>query len=253
MAKKRSAPTNRMRRSSTTRKLPAKKPSKIHSTSLNGPLELLPLGYAELLRDLKSRVRSAQIKASLAVNRELIELYWEIGGLIVVRQQGDTWGTAVIDRVAADLQAEFPGISGFSRANLFRMRSLYLSYSEGLINVAQPVRQIEQGTLLPLAVAPQPVAQPVRQFSLAPLPPEIAALPWGHNLLLLEKLDDIQTRLWYALQTALHGWSRNVLAMQIQSQVHLRQGKAITNFQRTLPPTQSDLAQQLLKDPYTFD
>lgn len=215
----------------------------------------LPAGYAELIQDVKQRLKAAQVKAALAVNRELVELYWEIGGLIVQRQQGEVWGTAVMERLACDLAAEFPGVSGLSRANLFRMRSLYLSYSQGLTIVAQAVRQLERTTEQKVKRHKQirKVAQPVRQLPFAQIPDEIASIPWGHNIVLLEKLDDTPTRLWYARQTALHGWSRSVLVMQIETEAHKRQGQAITNFDRTLPPPQSDLARQLLKDPYTFE
>jgi Uncharacterized conserved protein len=248
----------------------------------------LPTGYIELLGDLKRRVRTAQIKAARSVNRELIQLYWEIGGLIVHRQQGEMWANAVIERLAADLQAEFPEMKGLSQGNLYRMRSLYLIYAQGFTAFAQAARNIE-GTVFAQAArnstqqqAPQPVAelqtppkgrivaqavrqlqaplpsddaiqQAVGQFPIAPLPPEIAELPWGHNIALLEKLDSNEDRLWYARQTALHGWSRSVLVAQIETEAHKRQGQALTNFDRTLPPPQSDLARQLLKDPYTFE
>lgn len=228
----------------------------------------LPPGYVDLIRDVKQRLKAAQTRAALAVNRELVELYWEIGGLIVQRQAGGTWGAAVIEQLAKDLRAAFPELSGLSRTNLFRVRSLYLVYSKGLGIVPQAVGQIDD-TKIPQAVgqlqprkvtkparklrASKRVAQPVRQLPLAQIPDEIASIPWGHNIALLEKLDDNPTRLWYARQTALHGWSRSVLVMQIETEAHKRQGTAITNFDRTLPPPQSDLARQLLKDPYTFE
>jgi predicted nuclease of restriction endonuclease-like (RecB) superfamily len=236
--------------------------AKVDRPLMKAGMAPLPTGYVDLLGDLKSRLRTAQIKAALAVNRELIQLYWDIGGLIVQRQEGEAWGTKILDQLECDLRAEFPEMKGLSRSNLFRMRSLYLVYSQGLAIVAQAVRQLE--TIVPQVVAPmlaQParalpsrkVAQAVRQLDLAPIPQEIANLPWGHNIVLLEKLDVVEDRLWYARQTTLHGWSRSVLVAQIETQAHKRQGKALTNFDRTLPQPQSDLARQLLKDPYTFE
>jgi len=192
---------------------------------------VLPSGYAELLEDLKGRVRSAQLKAAVAVNREMNQLYWDIGRLIVERQEREQWGAAVIERLGADVQKAFPGLQGFSRTNIFRMRGFYLAYTKGLTIVPQAVGQLD-GVNLPQAAA---------------------AIPWGHNVILIEKVKDPRQRLWYAQKTVLHGWSRTVLEMQIESNLYSRQGKAITNFAATLPPPQSDLAQQTLKDPYLFD
>lgn len=176
-------------------------------------------GYEEFLRGLKERIRTAQVKAALAVNAELIQLYWEIGQSLWERQQSQSWGEAVIVNLARDLQAAFPGIEGLSRRNLYRMRAFYLAYA---------------GTS---PIVPQPVAQ----------------IPWGHNAVLLEKVKDTEERLWYAQQTVEHGWSRHVLVYQIESRLYERQGKAVTNFRRTLLALQSDLAQQIVKDPYNFD
>ena len=189
------------------------------------------VGYGELLADLKQRIRSAQIKAALSVNRELIRLYWGIGQAIVERQRIEGWDKAVVDRLARDLQAAFPGQGGYSPSNLWRMRSFYLAYTQEVTNLAQPVREMDGVAL------PEPVAQ----------------LPWGHNIILIEKSKDPLTRLWYAQKTVELGWSRNVLALQIGSRLHERQGKAVSNFERTLPALDSDLAGQLLKDPYNFD
>lgn len=178
----------------------------------------LPSGYAEFLSDLKDRIRTAQIKAALSVNRELILLYWEIGRLILERQEKEGWGAKVIERLARDLKAEFPDMKGFSPRNLKYMRAFAEAY---------PDKQIVQ----------QVAAQ----------------IPWFHHCILLDKIKDPNEREWYICQTIEHGWSRNILALQIESDLYHRQGKAVTNFSRTLPPPQSDLAQQTLKDPYIFD
>lgn len=198
----------------------------------------LPRDYPRFLLELKERIRSAQVKAALSVNRELIELYWDLGRQIADRVRRGKWGTSVIDQLAHDLQRDFPGMTGFSQRNIWRMRSFYLAWSI----VAQPVPQLD-GTILP-----QPVAELDRKL----LPVPLAELPWGQNIVLLEKLTTPQERLWYARQVVQNGWSRAVLVHQIESGLHLRQGKALTNFARTLPPPQSDLAQEVVKDEYAF-
>ena len=178
----------------------------------------LPAGYAPLLADLKARVRAAQVRAVLSVNRELVLLYWHIGREILRCQRDEGWGAKVVERLAQDLRTEFPEIEGFSPRNLKYMRALAVAYPEG-----EFVQQVA------------------------------AQIPWGHNLLLLNKLKQRELREWYAKKTLEHGWSRAVLSMQIQTKAHSRAGKALTNFKQTLPPPQSDLAQQTLKDPYVFD
>jgi predicted nuclease of restriction endonuclease-like (RecB) superfamily len=183
----------------------------------------LPAGYHELLKDLKKRIQTAQLKAALSVNQELIKLYWDIGKEIVGRQKTSGWGSKIIERIGNDLQNEFPGVEGFSRRNIFRMRSFYLAYQ----------------------IVPQAVAQ------LDKLP--IFRIPWGHNAILLERVKSVEARLWYAQQAIENGWSRSMLEMWIDSNLHKRQGKAITNFKVSLPEPQSDIAEQTIKDPYIFD
>jgi predicted nuclease of restriction endonuclease-like (RecB) superfamily len=208
------------------RRIPAKK-----DPLPKAGLIALPEGYPALLHDLKERIRTAQIKAALAVNRELLALYWDIAKSIVDRQQHEGWGSAVIDRLGKDLQTAFPGVSGFSRPNIYRMRAFYLAYVDAASIVSQAARQLDTS-----------------------LPPEpMASLPWFHNVLLIEKLKIPAERIWYASKAIEHGWSRAVLNHQIDSGLYRRQGKAVTNFTRTLPPPQSDLAGQVLKDPYNFD
>lgn len=174
--------------------------------------------YEALLQSLKERIRTVQVRAALAVNRELVMLYWQIGREILSRQQQQGWGAQVIDKLAKDLQQEFPQIKGFSPRNLKYMRAFADAYPDELI-VQQAAAQI----------------------------------PWFHNCVLLDKVKAPQERLWYAQKTVEHGWSRNMLVYQIESQLYQRQGEAITNFDRALPQPQSDLAQQLIKDPYHFD
>lgn len=195
-------------------------PGKKKSPARGAAHDLLA-GYEELLSDLKTRIRSAQIKAALSVNREMIALYWEIGRGIVERQEKAGWGDEVLERLSRDLRHEFPEVQGFSRANLYRMRAFYLAYRDIQEFVAQLVRQI----------------------------------PWGHNLVIFEKLKDPAERAWYIQKTIEHGWSRAVLVHHIETALYQRQVQAekTTNFTATLPPPQSDLVLQTLKDPYIFN
>jgi predicted nuclease of restriction endonuclease-like (RecB) superfamily len=179
---------------------------------------LAPDSYAEFLAGLKSCIQAAQLRASVAVNRELVLLYWQIGRDILERQQRESWGAKVIDRLAADLKREFPDMKGFSVRNLKYMRRFAEVWNEDEI-----VQQVA------------------------------AQLPWFHNCVLLDKVADTDERIWYARAAIHHGWSRAVLVHQIESDLRRRQGKAITNFDRALPPPQSDLAQEVTKDPYNFD
>ncbi|HUA68967.1 MAG TPA: PDDEXK nuclease domain-containing protein [Candidatus Saccharimonadales bacterium] len=195
------------------------------------PSAALPAGYTTLLADLKARVRAAQLRAVVSVNRELILLYWDIGKIIVEAQKTKGYGKQVVERLAEDLQKEFPGTAGFSPQNVWFMRSFYLAWP----------------------AMPQKLSQPVRESATSAPPAPISELPWGHNRLLLTKLETPAIRLWYAHKAIEHGWSRAVLTHHIETQLHKREGKAVTNFQRTLPPPQSDLAEQTLKDPYNFD
>ena len=178
----------------------------------------IPDDYAALLNGLKDRVRQARLTASVAVNRELVQLYWSIGRDILERQASEGWGAKVVDRLAADLRREFPDMTGLSPRNLKYMRSFAEAYPD-------------------LPFVQQAAAQ----------------LPWGHHLVVLDRVRTPEGRRFYIEQSAEHGWSRSVLANQIASGLHRRQGKALTNFQRTLPSPQSELAQQLIKDPYSFE
>lgn len=174
--------------------------------------------YVALLDDLKTRIRSAQVKAALAVNQELLRLYWHLGRVILERQQAQGWGSKVLDRLAQDLKREFPDMKGFSRSNLKYMRAFAEAWQ-------------------------------AKQIGQAPL----GQITWYHNIALLEKLKDPEARLWYARETIENGWSRNVLVTQIKSGLYQREGGVVTNFERTLPQPQSDLAKQIVKDPYNLD
>jgi predicted nuclease of restriction endonuclease-like (RecB) superfamily len=174
--------------------------------------------YKSFLNDLRERIGAAQVRAALAVNSELVLLYWCIGRAILERQQQHGWGSKVVDRLSADLRRAFPDMKGFSPRNLKYMRAFAEAYPD-----EQFVQQV------------------------------VAQIPWGHNVRILDAAGDPAEREWYARQTIEHGWSRNMLVHQIESGLYGRQGKAVTNFERTLPAPQSELARQLLKDPYAFD
>ncbi|GAA0195453.1 PDDEXK nuclease domain-containing protein [Glutamicibacter creatinolyticus] len=193
-------------------------PSDLARFASTPPAAGLPEWYPILLDSIGNRVSQGQSRAALAANRELIDTYWHIGRDILARQSEQGWGTKVIDRLSADLRERFPGIKGFSPRNLKYMRS----FAE-----AWPLRAIVQ----------QPVAQ----------------LPWGHNLILLQKLDIAHDRLWYANTALAEGWSRNHLVRQIETKLLERSGQAISNFQATMSSTTSVTAQEATKDPYLFD
>lgn len=199
----------------------------------------MPADYKGLLSDIKQRVRHAQTRAVLAVNAELIRLYCEVGSLIDTRQQKEGWGSGVITRLAQDLHNELPEEKGFSVRNIKRMLAFYREYPH-LAFVPKAVAQMPESSKVP---------QPVALF-----PAElILSVPWGHHDVLMTKVKDLDTRQWYMQAIVENGWSRNVLVMQIQSAAHQRLGKATTNFAKRLPPPDSDLVQQTLKDPYLFD
>ena len=178
--------------------------------------------YRELLEDLKGRIRSSQIRAAIAINQELILLYWQIGHEILIRQEQQGWGSRVIDRLSEDLRREFPEMKGFSRSNLKYMRAFAKAWPD----------------LLDLPIGQRSADQ----------------LPWRHNQALIDKLNNREERLWYARKSLENGWSRAVLIAQIESDLYLqKRGTVTTNFDRTLPQPQSDLAHEVIKDPYHFD
>lgn len=178
----------------------------------------LPSDYAAILDDLKQRIQQERLRTVMAANAAMVLLYWDIGRTILERQDREGWGARVIDRLSIDLRDAFPDMQGLSPRNLKYMRAFAAAW---------PERAIVQEAL--------------------------AQITWYHNIALLEKLDNPQTRLWYAHKVRETGWSHNVMVLQIERQLHERQGKAITNFPATLPPSDSDMAAQVFKDPYLFD
>lgn len=178
----------------------------------------LPMDYPSTLADLKQRIASERLRITLSANAAMILLYWDIGQTILTRQDQQGWGAKIIDRLSEDLKEAFPEMNGFSPRNLKYMRTFAEQW---------PDREIVQRTA--------------------------AQIPWRSNQLLLDKLNHQQTRCWYAQKTAENGWSRDILALQIESRLHERQGKALNNFALTLPPSDSDMVAQVFKDPYLFD
>lgn len=180
--------------------------------------QVIPKEYPLFLLEIKEKILSSQVKAALAVNRELINLYWEIGSRIHLKQKSEGWGAKTIENLSKDLKTSFPDMEGFSSRNLKYMVHFAREYPD-------------------FAIGQQVVAQ----------------IPWGHNILLLQKLTSPEERLWYVNKTIENGWSRNALLHWLDSNLYKREGRAVTNFQATLPSPQSDLAHQTLKDPYCFD
>lgn len=208
--------------------------------------------YSGLLTEIKERIRQSQARAALSVNAEMILMYWDIGRMIQQRQQMEGWGAAVIPRLASDLKNELPDVKGFSERNIGRMIAFYREYSNGSVILPQPVAKL-YGVSGKAEKMPQPVAKMPEADESGIMQRLVAQIPWGHNILLMEKVKDLPTRLWYMEQTSEQGWSRDTLSAKIKGKAHERQGQAITNFSDRLPAPQSDLARQLLKDPYLFD
>jgi predicted nuclease of restriction endonuclease-like (RecB) superfamily len=178
----------------------------------------LPQSYAATLQEIKTHLRSARVRAVLAANPIVIEAYWQTGKIILARQQEAAWGAKVIDRLAADLQEAFPDMGGLTGRNLLSMKIFAREFPDG-------------------PIAKQPVSQ----------------LPWGQIIRLIQMVKDPAARAFYIREALAHGWSRSILEIQIQNQLHLRAGKAQNNFSLTMPPAESDMAAQLFKDPYLFD
>lgn len=210
--------------------------------------------FAALLADIKSRIQAAQTRASLAVNTELVRLYWEIGRVIDERQKAEGWGKAVIPRLAMELKNELPELKGFSARNIDNMVRFYRTYPKPL-PISQPsvAKLANAAADSPPSTAKLSVSGQTQAIENAPPENIFWVIPWAHHLILMQKLQEPNARSWYMQQTLANGWSRNLLALQIDSQAHARHGKVISNFAATLPAPQSDLVQQTLKDPYIFD
>lgn len=175
-----------------------------------------PKSYAQFLEHIKKDIQESQLRAAMSITKELTALYWRIGKMLLEKISVEGWGAKTINKLAKDLESSFPDTDGFSLRNLQYMRKFAKSYPDS--NCATAVAQI----------------------------------PWGHNIALLEKVDSMEKRLWYAQQAVENGWSRSMLVMWVESDLYSRQGKAITNFHEALPEAESDIAHQIMKDPYNF-
>ncbi|MGH7995676.1 MAG: DUF1016 N-terminal domain-containing protein [Opitutaceae bacterium] len=178
----------------------------------------MPADYASTLVAIKKEIRESRLRTVLSANAAMVTAYWEMGRIILGRQEKEGWGARVIDRLSADLRQSFPDMQGLSARNLKYMRAFAAAWPDPAIVQRTVVR-----------------------------------IPWRQNIALLEQLSDPKTRLWYASQTLRHGWTQPILSLQIESGLHERQGKAVNNFPATLPPAESDMAAQVFKDPYLFD
>jgi len=193
--------------------------------------------YKPFLTDIKNRIRNAQVRATLSANAEMIVLYWDIGRAISKMQKEQGWGATVTIRLANDIKCELPEIKGFSERNLKFMIQFYKGYCLNEVIGKQPVSQL-----------------PEKNNQLSVFIKHVASqIPWGHNILLMQKIKEKEIRLWYIGEILSNGWSREMLALMIKRDVHLRQGETTNNFSKTLSNNQSDLVKETLKDPYMFD
>jgi len=257
------------------------------------------IGYADLLHEIKKRIRQAQVRAVLSANKEMILLYWCLGLIIAKRQLAEGWGAATIPRLSKDVKNDMPEIKGFSERNLKRMIRFYREYPFlccGRIDPTQAVKATgfnhrghrEHRVVKPILCVPlcslwlYPLPMSFMSIALlcirlttteypflsefvpqavTLLSPEdreqmrhlVVRLPWGHNIMLIEKIKNLKIRVWYMRMTIEQGWSRNVLNLMINSDSYGQEGNAVTNFDQMLPSPQSDLGRQALKDPYIFD
>jgi len=204
--------------------------------------------YKNWLIEIKQRFQQAQIKAAVKVNSTLLEFYWELGADIVEKQKTATWGCGFLKQLSSDLMAEFPDVKGFSKRNLERIRKWVIFYSP--IIATQVVPQLENSSTskeVTTCYQNRNGKQAVSHF------PELFQIPWGQNIVIISKCGSVEEALFYVHNTIENGWSRAVLTHQIESNLYKREGKATTNFELQLPKPLSDLANQLLKDPYNFD
>ncbi len=174
--------------------------------------------YRQFFVEVKQKIKQAQLRAMVTVNQQMLLLYWDIGNMILQRQEKEGWGAKVAEQLSTDLKKEFPGMKGFSKRNILYMRQFAATYPD--FEFVQPV---------------------------------VAQISWAHNIILLYKCNDEAERFWYAKKAIENGWSKRMLVLQIESKLHERQGRVLNNFQQTLPAADSEMAQQVFKDPYIFD
>ena len=189
-------------------------------------MQIITQEYKQFLFDIKSKIQSAQLKAHIKVNEEMLKLYWEIGSMIISKQKESSWGDKILENISKDLKEEFPALQGFSLRNIHYMKKWVLFYSNSQHSVDEIVQQL--------------VAQ-------------IFQIPWGHNIHIISKAKNIDEALFYISKTIENNYSRAQLVEQMSKELYLRSGKAVTNFESKLPKPQSALANEITKDPYNFD
>ena len=212
-------------------------------------LTIIDKDYTQWVENLSVRYRQSQIKAAVRVNRELLKYYWELGRDIEEMHVEERWGQSVIKNLSVDLQLKNPNSTGLSRTNIYYAKKFYLLYSQYLKVVPQVVGQLENGKAQQAVKdSPEIVPQPVGQ-----LKEMLFSIPWGHHRYLIDRYGtEPEKAFFYVKKTMKEGWSRDVLLNFMDSGLYEREGKALTNFTRTLPDEASDLAQELTKDPYNF-
>ena len=223
------------------------KPKKIETQNI------LNKEYIQWLGEIKAKIRNAQIIAASRVNTELLTLYWDLGKTITEKQSNSKWGDGIIEQLSKDLMREFPDMQGFSATNLKYIRLWYQFYSPAFSQ--QPIGELGDGSKSPQVVdligkSPQPVDESKKMQEIQK---SVLLIPWGQNREIITKCKDVQEALFYVVATIQNNWTRSVLVHQIESGLYKRQGKAITNFKLTLPAPQSDLANEMLKNPYNLD
>ncbi len=218
--------------------------------------DTLTTEYEHWIESVKSRVRTARVRTALAANSELIRFYWNLGKMISTKLIETGWGGNVVNQLSIDLQKEFPHLKGFSRRNLYYTKKFYEVFSELLIapQVGALLKDtIEQDQFCKTSESDTVVPQREAQIENDITPQLVEHLPWGHIKVVIDKLKSPSEIHFYVEESLKNGWNRDVLALQIKSELHKRQGSAVTNFSNTLPSPQSDLVQQVIKDPYRFD
>ncbi len=214
----------------------------------------LAVDYTQWIGELKQRFQQAQIKAAVKVNSTLLAFYWDLGADIVEKQKGGMWGTGLLKQLSADLMAAFPEVKGFSVNNLQYVVRWHSFYASNSSNVEQAVPHLETD-LQGLATTCRQIEKEEQAVSHlnSPISLPLFQIPWGQNLVIISKCSSMEEALFYVQKTIENGWSRNGLIHQIESDLWNRDGKAITNFETQLPAVDSDLAKQILKDPYNFE
>jgi len=201
--------------------------------------------YVKWVTELKSKFRKTQLKAAVTVNTALVSFYWDLGADMVEKQKSAPWGSGFLQQLSKDLTAEFPEVKGFSYRNMRLISQWFRFYSDDSGNLATACCQIAKND--------EKSPQIFTKLASDSIVNRLVQIPWGHNCVIISKCNSVEDAVFYVNQTIKHGWSRAVLTHQIEGRLYHREGKSVTNFSQTLPAPQSDLAQQIIKDPYIFD